>query len=309
MQVNLKLLHTFLLVAETGSFTQAGEKSGRSTSAVSMQIRELEKQLGIELFDRTTRRVELTLDGSQLLDRVRKAMTDVQGGIDELLDAVERRKGRIRLACAPTVAATYLSEILAKFRERHPHVVLSVRELVSADLLTAVRSRDVDFGIGPRAASMLDLHFEPLVREPLCALVPWKAGQPKNHDISVAELRRLPLILLSGMPLIAVSDAGETVSTIEEVLQATGNLMATRCQVRQANTAVAMAAAGLGVCIVPKIAVPTVLPAALRSLAISEPTLVRDVGVVTLKDADLSKASIQLVAWLKEGLMKLLRIV
>ena len=74
MNVNLKLMHTFLLVAEHSSFCRAAEVSNRSQSAVSMQIKQLEEQVGVALFHRTTRRVELTAEGLDAL-RTRRTIT------------------------------------------------------------------------------------------------------------------------------------------------------------------------------------------------------------------------------------------
>ena len=78
MNVNLKLMHIFLLVAEHNSFCRAAEVSNRSQSAVSMQIRQLELQLGVSLFHRTTRRVQLTREGELLLVCARRAVTELR---------------------------------------------------------------------------------------------------------------------------------------------------------------------------------------------------------------------------------------
>src|SRR3954447_10424998 len=94
MNVNLKLMHTFLLVAEHSSFCRAAEVSNRSQSAVSMQIRQLELQLGVSLFHRTTRRVQLTREGELLLVCARKAVYELQTGLRQIKDAVDVQRGR-----------------------------------------------------------------------------------------------------------------------------------------------------------------------------------------------------------------------
>src|ERR1700743_47955 len=119
MNVNLKLMHTFLLVAEHSSFCRAAEVSNRSQSAVSMQIRQLELQLGVSLFHRTTRRVQLTREGELLLVCARKAVSELQTGLRQIRDAVDIQRGRLTLACAPTLAATRLPEILATFQKSY----------------------------------------------------------------------------------------------------------------------------------------------------------------------------------------------
>ena len=99
--INLKLLQTFLLAAEFGSFRKAAEESNRSPSAVSMQIRELEERIGISLFIRTPQKANLTSEGQALFEEIRRAMGDVQASLDRLTEIAARRKGKIQIACAP----------------------------------------------------------------------------------------------------------------------------------------------------------------------------------------------------------------
>ncbi len=105
MNVNLKLMHTFLLVAEHNSFCRAAEFSNRSQSAVSMQIRQLEMQLGVSLFHRTTRRVRLTHEGELLLGSARRAVTELQIGLRQIKEAIDVQRGSPARARAPALAA------------------------------------------------------------------------------------------------------------------------------------------------------------------------------------------------------------
>lgn len=115
MNINLKLLNSFLLVAEYSSFREAAERANRSLPAISMQIKQLEEQLGVTLFHRTTRRVELTKEGEHLLISVRKALAVIEGGLLELKSASDIAIGQITFACVPTVASTRLPTILSAF--------------------------------------------------------------------------------------------------------------------------------------------------------------------------------------------------
>ena len=93
MNVNLKLMHIFLLVAEHNSFCRAAEVSNRSQSAVSKQIRQLELQLGVSLFHRTTRRVQLTREGELLLVCARRAVSELQTGLRQIKEAADIQRG------------------------------------------------------------------------------------------------------------------------------------------------------------------------------------------------------------------------
>ena len=299
MSINLKLLHTFARVAELGSFTRAAEELGRTPSAISMQVAELEGQLTLKLLERTTRKVSPTPDGKALLSRVRLALEGINDGIEELLDAAAQRRGRIRLASAPTVAAGGLGSVLAAYQLDHPNVALSVRELISADLLQAVRNREVDFGISPYVSTATDMTFEPLLREPFFALVPAKFCESSSMPLTLDALSRLPLIVMQGMPIIALDDGKEIATTIEELLTASGKRINICCHVRQAYTQVAMAAAGLGVGIVPALALPERIPSNLQVMALTDPAIVRDLGIFRPKAELLSKAAQAFVALLR----------
>jgi DNA-binding transcriptional LysR family regulator len=127
--INLKLLHTFLLAAEKESFRRAADAANRSPSAISLQIRELEEQIGVVLFVRTSRRVLLTQEGQTLLAQVKKTVMDVNMVLDQLSEAAQRKRGYIVIACAPTLASSRMPNILANFKIKHPSVVVGVQEI------------------------------------------------------------------------------------------------------------------------------------------------------------------------------------
>jgi len=104
MNINLRLLATFLSVAEHTSFRKAAQYTNRSLPAVSMQIKQLEEQLGLALFQRTTRKVELTQAGEQLMISARKAMAELESGLTLLQHTVDVQQGHLSFACVPTIA-------------------------------------------------------------------------------------------------------------------------------------------------------------------------------------------------------------
>lgn len=100
--INLKLLQTFLVAAEQGSFRKAADIGKRSASAISLQIRDLEAQVGLTLFVRGPHRVHLTSEGEILYKEVSEAMEGEQVGFDRLSAISAGRKGRVRIACPHT---------------------------------------------------------------------------------------------------------------------------------------------------------------------------------------------------------------
>ncbi len=302
MSVNLKLLHTFAQVAQLRSFTRAAEELGRTPSAISMQVAELEDQIGLKLLERTTRSVTPTPDGALLLERVQNSIRSLEDGISEARDAAERRMGRVVFGCAPTVAAGTLAPVLTQFRARFPKVALQVREVTSNDLLNAVREREIDFGITPFVQAKSDLVFKRLLREPLVALGSRDHFEGLPETLSLDFLSSLPLLVMQGMPVIVRQDERETPSMLTEYLERSGRSLNIACSVRQAATLVDLATSGLGIGLVPKLAVPAQMPEHVRVLSLSEPEVVRDIGIATLKGEVLSKPALALAEIFKAQL-------
>src|ERR1700721_4826262 len=147
MTVNLRLLSVFVLVADHCSFRKAAEELGRSQSAVSTQIRQLEEQLGVSLFHRTTRRVVLSPEGKELLPFVQQALGQIQTGVDAIANVVDQQRATAKVAFSPIRGAGRLPPILAAFKATYPQVFVHIRELSPNEMLGCIERDEVDFGI------------------------------------------------------------------------------------------------------------------------------------------------------------------
>jgi DNA-binding transcriptional LysR family regulator len=259
-QVNFKLLHMFIAVAENRSFRQASEQLNRSQSAVSMQIKLLEEQVGVSLFHRTTRRVELTAEGQQLLTHARRAVSEWDNGLREIRDVVEMQRGTLSLACMPTIAATILPQALRVFQTSYPGININLRELAAEELLDCIRRREADFGICPGIEHLTE-----------------------SGPIGLAELCKFPILLNSKSTALR--------AMLERALAAQNLQMKIAFEVVHTHTLIALAAAGLGVGILPKVALPHPLGKTMRAAPIGHPPLVRSVCIVTLKGQSFSPAA------------------
>ena len=275
MSVNLKLLNAFLLVAEHRSFRRAAELSRRSQSALSLQVRELEAQLGASLFHRTTRAVSLTREGEALLPHARRAQAELDAGLRRVRAAAAMEGGRVALGCAPHIALVALPAVVAAFRRAHPDVAISIHEALQAEVLEAVRRQDLDFGIGPRPANAPSLTFAPLREEAILALTPPRFAPRGARSIGLAALGALPLITTGGTNSMR--------AMIEEAAASIGVSFEIRCEVQMPGTAMALAAAGVGVAIIPELSLPKGRLAGLKVLQITDPPLVREVGILQLR--------------------------
>ena len=293
--INLKLLQTFLLAAEHGRFRRAAEESNRSPSAVSMQIRDLEEQVGMSLFIRTPQRANLTPEGRILYEQVRRAMADVQMGLQRLSEVAAQRRGHVKIACAPTLASTRLGNILATFKLRYPRSVVDVRETPPAGALTLLQEQEVELYIGPEIPNLTEFQFEPILQDRLAACVPADFDHGAQ-ELTLAELSHFPLIML---------DRQTAIRTLIDRIVAEGSIrLNIQYEVQNAYTAIALASAGLGVAIVPSIAIPMLPSAEFRVVPISDAAAMRAVGILTARGYVHNSYSEQLIELIRTEMRK-----
>jgi DNA-binding transcriptional LysR family regulator len=139
-------LSAFVAVADRRSFTKAAGDLGMSPSALSQTIRGLEEGLGVRLLNRTTRSVEVTEAGDQMLKRVRPLLTDFAGVVASVREFRDKPAGRLRLTVPPPVASFVLPPLLRRFLARHPEIVVDIDV---ASTLTDIVAERYDAGIRP----------------------------------------------------------------------------------------------------------------------------------------------------------------
>lgn len=272
MKINFKLLGTFLAVAENESFSKASEQTHISLPAVSMQVKHLEARLGVALFQRTTRRVELTAEGEQLMISARKAMAELEDALAQIRQAADVQQGHLSLACVPTVAGTRLPSLMTTFARQYPGITVGVRELTQPELLQAVRKREVDFAIGPEPLKLSELQFRAIFVDDYIALLPASHAAATKAFVTLREVVNMPLLALG---------ASQFHAQLMEVFDAEGLRPELNYEFTHVSTIVAMAEAGLGVAIMPRVAVPR--HTRLKALRITRPSIARTIGILTIR--------------------------
>lgn len=152
--VELQQLRYVVAVAETSSFTQAARRCLVVQSALSHQIAKLERELGVRLFERTSRRVRLTPSGTAFLPAARQCLDAAERAAAEAAAAVGEVRGRLAVGVIPTVAAVDIPGALRDFRNRHPHVRISLRVGASERLVEQVKEGSIEvafLGLPPTA--------------------------------------------------------------------------------------------------------------------------------------------------------------
>lgn len=291
MNVSLRQIRSFVAVARCGSFTLAANSLHISQPALSVQIYELEKSLGLRLFDRTSRAVNLTPLGRELVPRFKKLLDD----LDAILDRVQQRAARghetIRIACVPSIAATMLPKLIADFRCKRPLVEVTLKDVVWKRVLSMVREEEVDLGIAPADIDEDDLNVTRLMEDRMHAVFPCR------HPL--AKVRRLTLDEVSRYPLVLTGKDSNVRSTIDAAFGKRGALAMPVSEVTQAASAVGMVRAGFGVTILPSTSMEIRGDRALRSRPITD--CVRRVSLLRKRGHPLSAAAKSLVVQLRAG--------
>ena len=175
----------FHAVATYGSFSKAAVSLSRSQSSISVQVSNLEESLGKRLFDRTTKRIQLTDAGQILLLYVTQIESLMQQALQELDDLDHLERGQLVICTSDTTGCYYLPPLLQRYRQRHPGIDIVVRNATSPETIEAVRHHEVDLGIVTLPANSDDL-----VIIPLCS----------RHDVLIAHPQH-PLALRTSAPL------------------------------------------------------------------------------------------------------------
>ncbi|MBI5249524.1 MAG: LysR family transcriptional regulator [Desulfomonile tiedjei] len=155
--VNLLQLETFVAVARTESFTKTASLVCRTQSAVSRQIQDLERTLGVLLFERIGRKVSLTEAGRILFDQAPRLLQQAKDLKERLRDLSQGVGGELRIGGTISAASTFLPQILAKFRRTHPSVKLSLQPGHTQVLIEKLRSNDLDAAVLGREVKEPDL--------------------------------------------------------------------------------------------------------------------------------------------------------
>jgi LysR family carnitine catabolism transcriptional activator len=278
--LNIRRIETFLAVTACGSFRRAAEQLNRSQSAVSAHIGQLEQELGVPLLNRTTRRVSLTAAGKTFSARCKDVLADLENVANELQEEAQIKRGRVSLGSAPSVSTNFLPRIIAAYQARYPGVALRLHEDFARQMYDRLRDEETDFAIGPKLERLEDFDFERILTDPIVAVLPSSHPLAGRREIGLEEVARQPLLTVPrGTAIRAV---------IEDAFQARGLLLSPRFEVVHQQTLLNMVEAELGITILPALSVPFPREGRYRVAQLTEPAIVREVSVITLKGRMLS---------------------
>lgn len=242
MFMELRQLEYFVAVAEEQNFTRAAERVHISQSGVSAQIRQLERELGAELFDRSARTATLTVAGKAALEHARAALAAAGAlgqAVGEVTDLI---RGRLTVGMVIGCTVTPLFDALAAFHRAHPGVEISLLEDNSDRLVEGVRAGALDLAlVGTATATPGGLDALTIISERLVAAVP--AGHP------LTEQRRVTLRDLSAYPIVCMPPGTGLRTVFDQACAAQGIQPVIALQASAADAIADLAARGLAVAI------------------------------------------------------------
>jgi DNA-binding transcriptional LysR family regulator len=262
--LKLDQLQTFVDVVELGTFTAAAERLGISQPAVSLQIRQLEKKIGVRLIERVGKRATPTQAGAELIEHARRIKNAVSEAISDMDAYSNDTLGRVRIGIGATACIYLLPPILRDMRSKFPTLDITVRTGNTADILKDIEENMLDLGLVTLPAQGRMFDVTPILEDEFVVI-----GSKEIYELpeiaTPAELARLPLILYeaggntrrivnewfsrASVPLKPIMDLGNVEAIKELVGAGLGCAILPRTAIRKNNERVPLAVRSLSPCL------------------------------------------------------------
>ncbi|MCR8643897.1 LysR family transcriptional regulator [Paenibacillus sp. N1-5-1-14] len=278
--MELRQLLYFVKVARKQHVTQASEELRVAQSAVSRQIHMLEEELGVTLFVQKGRNVQLTSVGRLFLSRIEGIMTDLEKAVNEIQEFLDPDAGEIRIGFPHSVVLTLLPKVIASFRKDHPNVKFLLKQGTYNSLIKDVSKGEIDLAfISPFPESHEHVTGEILLTEELYAIL------PEGHML--AEYNGIQLSQLKDEPFVMFSESYSLRSIVMDACLKSGFTPKIEFEAEETDTIRGLVAAGMGVSLLPELALieyGTLKPVKVRVI---EPKVTRTVGLIRRRDEKL----------------------
>lgn len=283
LDLSLRQLEAFVQVAASGSFRRAAARLGQAQPVLSRLIGQAEQTLGARLFDRDTRRVEITPAGRELLPLAQRLLRDFDDTLGDFGAFMAGRSGRVSMVVLPSVSVAWVPRAMAAFARTHPQVNFALAEAPADTLLALLEAGRADFGISVRPAPQQRLHYRHLQDDPFVLVC--------RRDDPLAARAAVPWSVF-GMRDCIMSAAH---SSIRQVTDAVFLRQRTPpspvLEYPSVAAAGALVAAGLGITALPVLALQLVDMRELVAVPLVRPAMARPIGIVTRIGRSLSPAT------------------
>jgi len=286
MNFDLADLRAFVAVAKLGSFRAAAEELHLSQPALSRRIEKLEDALGVRLFHRTTRKVDLTAVGREFAQRANDLLSGLEESLLGIRDVSSRVTGEVTVACIPSAIRFFLPAVLKEYHQRFPGIVVRVIDQGANDVLTTILRSEADFGLNYVGTQEPQLEFDAVLKERFVLAC--------LRDHPLASKREVRWAELAAHDYMSVTRASGNRFLLDSAL--TGQELRPRwfCEAQHVSTLVSFVEAGLGIAAVPQLAMPVDKHPSLVSVPLVEPSITRTVGLIRRVGRQLAPAAQQL---------------
>ena len=243
--MELRQLRYFVAVAEENHFGRAAQRLHMSQPPLSMQIKGLEAELGVELLNRSTRQVRLTDAGRAFLERARTILRIVEEARDAVRGAEQGIRGRLDVGFISSATLSLLPPSIRLFRERFGGVELGLKELTSAQQVDALYDGGIKVGLVRLPMRAPGIRFEPVFEERLIVALPSGHALEKFDCVSLEAIADLPLIFFTRQLVPGFH------AQIVELFQRVGAFPKVAQHAVHLQTIVGLVASGVGIAILP----------------------------------------------------------
>lgn len=280
---SVRQLRAFMAIHETGSLSGAAQRLALTQPAVTLLLRELEAKLGVRLFDRTTRALRPTEAAAEAHAHASRVLGELQDMTQSLGGLASGQRGRIRIAATSTLAQTLLPPVIREFTDRWPGVRVEVDDCSPGEFVERIAGGQVTFGVGTLETPLPHIEERVFLEDSLVAVgltgAVFSSGRPLRWQ------------QLAAYPLVVVKPGYGVRASIDRAAQGAGVTLDIAYEVAMLSTALALAAAGLGVAVVPASVLVHTPYTTLTARRLVAPVVARNTAVLYERGRTLSTAA------------------
>lgn len=195
MALNFHQLHIFHTVAEKGSFSNAAQALHMTQPAVTMQVQSLEDYFGTKLFNRSTKKIELSEAGRTLLPFAKRSIDLMKETDVSMSKFTHMLEGRLHLGASMTVGEYILPRLLGPFGKEYPNISVSLKVINTRQILDEILNHQLNFGIVEAEVHHPDVHTEAVMNDELVLIVPREHPLTKFDKVPMEEVLKYPFVL------------------------------------------------------------------------------------------------------------------
>ncbi len=289
--MELRQLEYFQMASRLKNITRAAERLRVSQPNITVAIKKLESELGIQLFDRSQKQLSLTPEGAVFLERVEVALRNIQDAVLEVNDYKQLQKGTIKIGIPPMMGAYLFPKIFSSFQRRYSHLDVYLHEEGSVAIREQLERDELDFGIIIIPESSPNLQLLPMTRSQIVCCVP--------EDSELAERKAVTLQDIEGRNIIMLKEGSFLRQTMLQKMKAAGVSPNIVLESNQVVTIMGLVASGVGDAFLLDMIAREAH--GIRTLPLAAPVYV-DVGLAWKRDRYISRAAQSFIDFARDTL-------